>query len=736
MANDVRSVYARIAPDLASDNPQVQQRAQLAASKLQELYPNSFYNGQLRPSQDEFNRQMEQYSAQQQMNELDFGDRMLTAAGIGADRMITGAQNLLGFGDAEQQVNETQQRQFAQQAIEQKDPVAGVVSNAVGSSLPGMTVPFIGAGPTAASFVPRVLGSMFAGSVEGGAIMPLEGETRTGNAAQGAAFAVVSEGLLTALTKLVRSKKSGMLDSDNGNIGNVEEALREQGVELSDLKPETQQVLAGFKVDDDVDAAVREALETEYGFSLTKGQSMAPGEDAFIQQSAEATASRMSNEAGTNMRDFRNQQNADIKQAGGVLAEGLGGKPIKDQSGNELADQTAGMGGVIKDALIQAKTEGKDAYDAAYDVARDLSNKSGSNLQFPSNDLAETYLQLVRQFSGSERGMLPDIGNMLVERGVLDPQTLPGDILLRRTGQKLDALSYGNAEEVRQYINKFYNANSTQAKEIVKELKKSLDGAQDAHIDALASVDDSVLRAAGVNRSEIEDLVSAAQEARGMYSEFQGLWDSRDILKDLTRTKALDDDTPFIDPSKVVAKVTSSPEDLSRVMERLNATGNSQAIDDLRTFYVKNLLDSAVNVNNLNSANDEIFSAARFSTSFNDKKTQGILQTLLTPEQFETLTKFERQVSRTKPIEGTVNNSGTAYKLMDLMFNLTGLRSVPVINFVPEAAARGTVSNATSKTLRQDELPVAAHANINAVLRSAMYQGEDRLTNSGGALEE
>jgi hypothetical protein len=55
---------------------------------------------------------------------------------------------------------------------------------------------------------------------------------------------------------------------------------------------------------------------------------------------------------------------------------------------------------------------------------------------------------------------------------------------------------------------------------------------------------------------------------------------------------------------------------------------------------------------------------------------------------------------------------------------------------VPEAAARGTVNNATSKAMRQDDLPVALHANINAVLRAAMFQGEDRLTNSGGALEE
>jgi hypothetical protein len=733
---DVRTIHRNILKGMESPDPQLQQRAQTAMVALQKDYPGSFYNGQLRPSQDEFNRQMEQYSAGQQVGEMDFTDRMLTSAGIGANRMVTGLQNLVGFGDEQQQVNETQQQQYAQQAIEEQDPVAGVLSNAVGSSIPGMAVPFIGAGPTAASFIPRAIGSMVAGGAEGGTIMPLEGETRQGNAAQGAAFGLVSEGLLTGLTKYIRSKKSGMLDEDSGNIGNVEDALREQGVELTDLKPETQQVLAGFKVDDDVDAAVREALATEYGFSLTKGQSMAPGEDAFIQQSAEATASRMSNEAGTNMRAFRNEQNADIKKAGGVLAEGLGGRPIKDQSGNELADQTSGMGGVIKDALLKAKEEGQDSYNAAYAVAKELSNKSGSNLQFPSSDLAETYLQLVRQYSGSERGMLTDLGNMLVERGVLDPQMLPGDILLQRTGQQLDALSYGNAEEVRKYINKFYNANSTQSKEIVKELKKSLDGAQDAHIDALGQVDDSVLNAAGVSRSQIDDLVSAAQEARGKYSEFQGLWESRDILRDITRTKALDDDTPFMDPSKVVAKVTNSPEDLGRVMERLNATGNQQAIDDLRTFYVKNLLDNAVNANNLNSANDEIFSAAKFSTSFREKKTQSILQTLLTPEQFETITKFERQVSRTKPIEGTVNNSGTAYKLMDLVFNLTGLRHVPIVNFVPEAAARGTVKNATSKVVRNDEMPVTAHANINAVLRAGMYQGEDRLTNSGGALEE
>jgi hypothetical protein len=443
----------------------------------------------------------------------------------------------------------------------------------------------------------------------------------------------------------------------------------------------------------------------------------------------------MSSEAGANMRAFKNQQNADIKESGGVLAEDLGGGAIKDQSGNVLGDQTTGMGAVVKDALTDAKAKGKDAYDTAYNAVRELSNASGVDSQFPSDDLAQTYLRLVREYSGSERPMLTDIGNMLVDRGVLDPETMPGDILLRQTGQQLDPLSYGNAEDARKFINRFYSESGA-SQDIVKKLKASLDGAQELHIARLGEVDDKVLDAAGVNRAEIEDLVSAAQKARAMYSEFQGMWESRDILRDLTRPKGKLDETPFLDPSKVVAKITNSPEDLGRVMDRLNATGNPQAIDDLRTYYVKNLLDNAVNVNNLNSANDEIFSAAKFSTSFNDKKTQSILQTLLTPEQFETITRFERQVSRTKPIEGTVNNSGTAYKLMDLMFNLTGLRIVPGINFIPEATARKTVKNATSKAAKQSGTPSPAHANINAVLRSVMYQGEDRLTNSGGALEE
>ena len=741
--NDVRSVYNKISKDLESQDPALKQRAQIEMTDFQADYPDSFHKGRLRPTPEEFKQQMEQFSAQQQVGEMDFTDRMLTSAGIGANRMVTGAQNLLGVGDRVDkegntfgyQENETRQQQYAQQAIEEEDPIAGVVSNAFGSAAPSMAVPFVGAGPTAASFGARAVASMAAGGLEGGVIMPLEGETRKGNAAQGAAFALVAEGLLSGLTKFVRGRKAGILDTEKGDVANVEEALRQQGVELADLNPKTQEFLSGFKVGDDVDAAVKEALETEYGFSLTKGQSMAPGEDAFTQQSAEATASRMSSEAGANMRAFKNQQNADIKESGGVLAEDLGGGAIKDQSGNVLGDQTTGMGAVVKDALTDAKAKGKDAYDTAYNAVRELSNASGVDSQFPSDDMAQTYLRLVREYSGSERPMLTDIGNMLVDRGVLDPETMPGDILLRQTGQQLDPLSYGNAEDARKFINRFYSESGA-SQDIVKKLKASLDGAQELHIARLGEVDDKVLDAAGVNRAEIEDLVSAAQKARAMYSEFQGMWESRDILRDLTRPKGKLDETPFLDPSKVVAKITNSPEDLGRVMDRLNATGNPQAIDDLRTYYVKNLLDNAVNVNNLNSANDEIFSAAKFSTSFNDKKTQSILQTLLTPEQFETITRFERQVSRTKPIEGTVNNSGTAYKLMDLMFNLTGLRIVPGINFIPEATARKTVKNATSKAAKQSGTPSPAHANINAVLRSVMYQGEDRLTNSGGALEE
>ena len=111
-----------------------------------------------------------------------------------------------------------------------------------------------------------------------------------------------------------------MLDA-NGPRGTIEAALRAEGLRVEDLKPETQEYLKSLRRDTNVEDAINGALETEFGFKLTRGEATRD----FTELSNEAMAARTSGKASDDLRAFKVEQNRGILDAADNIARDAGG---------------------------------------------------------------------------------------------------------------------------------------------------------------------------------------------------------------------------------------------------------------------------------------------------------------------------------------------------------------------------------------------------------------------------
>jgi hypothetical protein len=279
------------------------------------------------------------------------------------------------------------------------------------------------------------------------------------------------------------------------------------------------------------------------------------------------------------------------------------------------------------------------------------------------------------------------------------------------------------------YLNSLWNNNDPVGNRIIQQIKASIDDSNNALLDMFGDIPEDKLLEMGLNPQVVGDFLQTAQRARGAFSEYKGLWEARDVLQNLVDVRA-GTDTPITDPSSVVKRIMSSPENINRVLDVLRNNGQNQAIADLRTYVLKDIFDGAINPNALNAGMEAMFSGAKLSTALS--KNEQLLGALLTPSQLTQLRAFEELVTKaTKRPVGTVNHSGTAYKMMDFFFNTLGLNKIPLISVVPETVARRTVNNATAGApseiagaLRLND----GHNKLNAVMRQLMNVTEDRVT--------
>ena len=207
----------------------------------------------------------------------DFG----LSAGVQLSKMGLGVKDLVGIGSEENNRLEAGRLEQLNTALAEQSPVANFTGRVTGGAVAAAPVAMAatalpyGAALANAGWTGRTALSGLLGAAEGALEMPFADESRVGNAEMGAVSGLASEPVANALQAVVkRIPFRAILDQFGGQNKAVREqvrnALKEQGIDYNDLKPDTRAIFDSLSRAEDVDAAIKHAVETEYGFKLTQ----------------------------------------------------------------------------------------------------------------------------------------------------------------------------------------------------------------------------------------------------------------------------------------------------------------------------------------------------------------------------------------------------------------------------------------------------------------------------------
>ena len=235
----------------------------------------------------------------------------------------------------------------------------------------------------------------------------------------------------------------------------------------------------------------------------------------------------------------------------------------------------------------------------------------------------------------------------------------------------------------------------------------------------------------GVAAREFLDVAKAARAANRSY---RGLWENRDVLQSLTGLKNQSTE-PLKTASDVVKVIMQKPENARKVIAELQSRGSEQAVADLRTYVLKDIMEGSINPN-VPVGDLGFFSGAKLTNGI--KKNKASLEAILTPEQMSQLKAFEVGVAKaTNKPAGAVNYSNTASKIADML--ISGLGRTPVL--APLAGLSDIGANQTIKqALKSGRAPVdhilkldGNHVKLNALLRQVINQ--DKFTSESALAE-
>jgi len=629
------------------------------------------------------------------------------SAGVGINKFAMGVGDLVGYGPSPQKARELENYD---NALADQSPKANFAGRMVGGAAAAAPLA-MAAGATfpeaALGMVGRGIVSGASGLLEGAAELPFSDESRVGNGTLGALSGVVSEPLISGLQQTIKRIPFGALvDKSVGFSETIRDKasgfMRDAGYEYSSLKPSTRHILESIGRADDVDNAVKNAIANEQGFKLTAGEFSGD----FDQIGREQDAIRGSQEAGDIMREFKDEQNIDITNASGVLAESAGGNI---QNNNEQ------VGTVLKTALESSRSRDKSAVSAAYDAAEQLQLENNIDMPLDQKVVSDAFYEMANEHVGTHGGLLKDIGRELARYDILDPEEFATDMPFTMPDGDSGSLGVANTEKFIKFLNSKYSQGDNVGNAILADLKQVIG----------ANADDVIAR--GLDDADApmaKKFISQARQARAMNKQYYDLWEAKDVLQDLTGTKINSTETPVKSASDMVKRITRSPEDARSVISQLESSGNGAAVSDLRTHVLKDLFDKSLNPNV--DANADFFSGSKLSTQI--KRSSDLLQAVLSPGQFQSLKAFEVQVAKaTKPPAGTVNHSNTATKLLEAVVNIMGsLPRVAAAGKLDGLGATRTMKEAVSTKKRTGMDHILKldgnHIKLNAGLRQAIEQ--------------
>lgn len=663
----------------------------------------------------QFGRMMERQDIDQAVSQMNPLHKFMASSGVQVNKVGSGLADLFGMGFSEEG---TRRLETLNDSLAADSPALNMGGRMLGGVLTAAPLAL-----TAEASVPAGLGmigrgalSTGLGTVEGAVEIPFSDETRLSNAVVGGLGGAAAEPLSVALQAGFKRIPFGALaDFGLGKSTAIKESIKKSlsgsGINYDQLKPETRKILESINRADDVDSAIKEAMSTEFGFDLTAGEQTGD----FGQLAAESAAERQSQTAGDLMRDFKDNQNLGITEAGDRLALEAGGTVQSNEQ----------VGAVLKEALVAAKGQDKKNYQALYAAAKEMSDTGNIDMPLDQSVISDAFYDMARESVSTHETLLKDIGRELARFDILDPEEFADDIPFGIPNLESKALGVGNAEDFIKFLNSKYSPNDPVGNRILAKIKDAIESNTD---DVIARSLDTVDGAAA------REFLDVAKAARAANRNYRGLWENKDILQSLTGTKnqATEDITTV---SKMVKKIMETPEGARKVVSELQRRGSDQAVADLRTYVLKDLMEGAINPNNM-KGNLPFFSGAKLTNGIN--KNKDTLEVILTPEQMSQLKAFEVQVGKaTKKRDGVVNYSNTANKIIDMF--VSGLGRTPVL--APLAGLSEVSANQTIRqAIKSGREPVdyilkldGNHVKLNTLLRQYIDQ---KTFNSESALSE
>lgn len=630
------------------------------------------------------------------------------SAGVGVNKFAMGAADLLGFGPSEQTAR---QLETVDGVLAEQSPTAnftGRMAGATAAAIPTAFAASMAAPEASLGLAGRMVLSSLTGAADGAVELPFSDESRLGNTVTGAVSGVASEGLITALQQTIKRIPFGSLvDRAVGLSETIKDkaaqVFKDAGYEYDALKKTTRDILESIGRSDDVDVAIKNAMENEQGFKLTAGEAS----QDFDQIGREQDAARNSGEAGNIMRDFKTEQNRDITTASDDLAAAAGGNTANNQEQ---------VGEVLKAALLGAKDDDHNAVKIAYEAAQQLAETSDIQMPLDVDVISKVFYDLAEKNIGTHGGLLKDIGRELARYDVLDPEEFNADLPFALPGGDNGSLNVANTEQFIKFLNSKYTEGDSVGNAILAQIKQAIGENADLVIGHGIKGADSKAAAA---------FIKQARKARELNKGYYDLWEAKDVLQETTGLK-VGTDTPVRSASEMVKPIMKNPENARNVIEELTARGNVAAVNDLRTFVLKDMFDLSLKPN-VDGSDTPFFSGSALSTYI--KKNTDVLREVLTPEQFANLKGFESQVSRaTKPPPGTVNHSNTASKILQAVFNVLSLGQYGMAGGAEfkAAAANSTIKDAIKSKGRANIDYILKldgnHVKLNTVLKQALDQ--------------
>lgn len=408
----------------------------------------------------------------------------------------------------------------------------------------------------------------------------------------------------------------------------------------SALTPEVQEVLKEQGFDDvsrlDPQQAERAARASQFDAKLTQGELT---KDFATQKAEQALLESATDSSGELMRVGKRDQSTAIRSSVDKTIDSLG--------------IPAEMATSVKDAIANRKRMLKNTRREAYGKLSQAAE--GQNIPVIPNNLMKDFPDkgTVRTIAATNPGTHKAFSDLLVEFGIdADPAAVER---MTNSGIEITPLTLANQEAFRRRLGVISKSDATGQMEVLTgPIRKNLD----EEIDLMSQT---------LEKSGNPNVAEFAKQARQSNIALKTEFDPKSITDRLI-SKKTNSVLPTIEESRVYQTIASDSlpvEEVSRLMDSLEASGSKKAVGDVQSAMMLDLIDSAYSASTRKIDGVPVFGGPAFQKRFKqlEPKLDVIYRT--NPQALERLKALNELAKDLTPPSGAVPK-GSASFLYDL----------------------------------------------------------------------